>query len=318
LSVKNHCANGPAKTLRGRDKKSENRCNFISPYLLALLQAQNTSFEHAKLALSVAEDHDMLTFTALPAFNDNYIWLIQDAQRQLCAAVDPGDAQPVLNWLAEHPQWQLTDILVTHYHHDHIGGVSALKEATHARVVGPARETIPSLDLPVDEGASIELLGHTVQVFAVPGHTLGHLAYFCQAGARQPWLLSGDTLFAGGCGRMFEGTAEQMYSSLSRLAALPDNTLVYCTHEYTLSNLRFAQAVEPNNPDIQKRMTEVRQLREQQQITLPSNLALEKRTNPFLRCEQAPVIQAAEQKNGASLDKSYAVFATLRSWKDTF
>ena len=260
----------------------------------------------------------MLTFTALPAFNDNYIWLLQDAQRQLCTVVDPGDAQPVLNWLAEHPEWQLTDILITHHHHDHVGGVNALKQATQARVIGPARETIPSLDLAVDEGATIELLGYTVQVFAVPGHTLGHVVYFCPADANSPWLLSGDTLFAGGCGRIFEGTAEQMYSSLSRLAALPDNTRVYCTHEYTLSNLLFAEAVEPNNAELTTRLAEVRQLREKQHITLPTSIALEKRTNPFLRCEQLEVIQAAEQKAGGVLDRNHAVFAALRSWKDTF
>ncbi|HKM37323.1 MAG TPA: hydroxyacylglutathione hydrolase [Thiopseudomonas sp.] len=260
----------------------------------------------------------MLTFTALPAFNDNYIWLIQDAQRQVCAAVDPGDAQPVLDWLAAHPQWQLTDILITHYHHDHIGGVSALKAATQARVVGPARETIPCLDLPVDDDATIDLFGHTVQVFAVPGHTLGHVAYFCKSGLTQPWLLSGDTLFAAGCGRMFEGHPEQMYASLARLAALPDNTLVYCTHEYTLSNLLFAQAVEPDNHDIQQRIVQVRQLRDNQHITLPSHIALEKRTNPFLRCEQTAVIKAAQQQTGQELKENHEVFAALRSWKDTF
>lgn len=260
----------------------------------------------------------MLTFTALPAFNDNYIWLIQDTQRQLCAAVDPGDAQPVLNWLADHPEWQLSDILITHHHRDHVGGVTVLKDATQARVVGPARETIPSLDLPVDDGATIEVLGHTVQVFAVPGHTLGHVVYFCSQPAESPWLLSGDTLFAGGCGRIFEGTAEQMYTSLSRLAALPDNTRVYCTHEYTLSNLLFAQAVEPNNAELNQRVTEVRKLRNAQQITLPSSIALEKRTNPFLRCEQPEVILAAEQTAGTALNSGHTVFGALRSWKDTF
>lgn len=259
----------------------------------------------------------MLTFTALPAFNDNYIWLIQDAQHKLCAAVDPGDAQPVLSWLAEHPDWQLSDIIITHHHHDHVGGVSALKQATQARVVGPANETIPCLDLPVDEGATIELLGHTVQVFAVPGHTLGHVVYFCPETDETPWLLSGDTLFAGGCGRIFEGTAQQMHTSLSRLADLPDNTRVYCTHEYTLSNLLFAQAVEPNNADLKQRITHVRQLRDKQLITLPSTIDLEKRTNPFLRCEQPEVIKAAEQKSGVVL-RGNAVFSTLRSWKDTF
>ncbi len=260
----------------------------------------------------------MLTFTALPAFNDNYIWLIQQASSQRCAVVDPGDAQPVLTWLAEHPQWHLSDILITHHHKDHVGGVTVLKEATQARVTGPARESIPSLDVPVDEGSRIDLLGHTVQVFAVPGHTLGHVVYFCPTGLTQPWLLSGDTLFAGGCGRIFEGTAEQMYTSLQRLAALPEDTLVYCTHEYTLSNLRFAQAVEPNNADIAQRLDEVRELRDSQQITLPSTIALEQRTNPFLRCDSMPLIQAAERKAGVPLPESHAVFAALRSWKDTF
>ncbi len=260
----------------------------------------------------------MLTFTALPAFNDNYIWLLQNPTTQHCAVVDPGDAQPVLNWLAANPQWQLTDILITHHHHDHVGGVTQLKQATQAQVTGPALEKIPSLDVAVDEGSNLSLLGHTVQVFAVPGHTLGHVVYFCQTTGNTPWLLSGDTLFAGGCGRIFEGTAEQMYTSLAKLAALPDETLVYCTHEYTLSNLRFAQAVEPNNPELAKRLLEVKDLREKQCITLPSNIALEKAINPFLRCSETAVKQAAEEKAQSSLQSSSAVFATLRTWKDTF
>lgn len=260
----------------------------------------------------------MLTFTALPAFNDNYIWLIQNLATQHCAVVDPGDAQPVLDWLASHPQWHLTDILITHHHHDHVGGVTQLKQATQAQVTGPAREKIPSLDIAVDQGSLISLLEHTVQVFAVPGHTLGHLVYFCNDHTDSPWLLSGDTLFAGGCGRIFEGTAEQMYASLTQLAALPDNTLVYCTHEYTLSNLLFARAVEPNNAVLNKRLIEVQHLRDNQRITLPSTIALEKASNPFLRCAEPAVKHAAEQKAGTALDTESAVFARLRTWKDTF
>lgn len=260
----------------------------------------------------------MLTFTALPAFNDNYIWLLQNFATQQCAVVDPGDAQPVLNWLSEHPQWQLTDILITHHHHDHVGGVTQLKQATHAQVTGPARESIPSIDVSVDEGAQISVLEHNVQVFAVPGHTLGHVVYFCQDAANTPWLLSGDTLFAGGCGRIFEGTPEQMHASLTKLAALPDATLVYCTHEYTLSNLLFAQAVEPDNKNLAQRLHEVKQLREQQTITLPSSIALEKASNPFLRCAESTVKLAAEQKTQTQLTTNTAVFAALRSWKDTF
>jgi hydroxyacylglutathione hydrolase len=260
----------------------------------------------------------MLTFTALPAFNDNYIWLVQNSTTQHCAVVDPGDATPVLNWLENNPQWQLTDILVTHHHPDHVGGVTQLKHASQAQVTGPAREKIPSVDVAVDEGSQITLLGHTVQVFAVPGHTLGHVVYFCQDTANTPWLLSGDTLFAGGCGRLFEGTPEQMHASLSKLSALPEQTLVYCTHEYTLSNLLFAQAVEPNNPDLAKRLLEVKALRENQCITLPSSIALEKASNPFLRCSEATVKLAAEQKAHTQLNTETAVFAILRSWKDTF
>ena len=260
----------------------------------------------------------MLTFTALPAFNDNYIWLLQNSNTLQCAVVDPGVAQPVLDWLASNSPWQLTDILITHHHHDHVGGVTQLKQATQAKVTGPAREKIPSLDLAVDEGSQIELLGHTVQVFAVPGHTLGHVVYFSDDTKNTPWLLSGDTLFAGGCGRIFEGSAEQMYASLSKLAALPDTTLVYCTHEYTLSNLLFAVAVEPGNAELAKRLLEVQQLREQHLITLPSNIALEKASNPFLRCLEPSVKDAAEQKAQTPLQTASEEVATLRTWKDTF
>lgn len=260
----------------------------------------------------------MLTFTALPAFNDNYIWLLQNADTLRCAVVDPGDAQPVLDWLTANQQWQLTDILITHHHHDHVGGVSQLKQATQAKVTGPAGEKIPGIDVAVDEGSHIELLGHSVQVFAVPGHTLGHVVYFSDDTPNAPWLLSGDTLFAGGCGRIFEGSAEQMYASLSKLAKLPDTTLVYCTHEYTLSNLLFAVAVEPSNAELAKRLLEVKQLREQQLITLPSNIALEKASNPFLRCLEPAIKDAAEQKAKKTLPTASAVFAVLRSWKDTF
>lgn len=260
----------------------------------------------------------MLIFTALPAFNDNYMWLLQNPTTYKCAVVDPGDAQPVLDWLAAHPQWQLTDILITHHHHDHVGGVTQLKQATHAQVTGPARETIPSLDVAVDQGSQINLLNHTVQVFAVPGHTLGHVVYFCQNTENTPWLLSGDTLFAGGCGRIFEGTAEQMHASLTQLAALPDTTRIYCTHEYTLSNLLFANAVEPDNLALTQRLTEVKQLRANQCITLPSTLALEKSSNPFLRCAEPTVKYAAEQHAQTQLANASAVFASIRAWKDVF
>ena len=218
----------------------------------------------------------MIKIDALPAFSDNYIWLLQDSGQQRCAVIDPGDAAPVLAWLNAHPGWRLSDILITHHHHDHVGGIAQLKAATGARVVGPARETIPERDRALSDGDSVEVLGHTLSVIEVPGHTLGHIAYYQ---AEQHWLFCGDTLFAAGCGRLFEGSPAQMHASLQRLAALPDRTLVYCTHEYTLSNLRFAQAVEPDNAQIAERLRQVAAWREAGQISLPSTLAHRPRTS---------------------------------------
>ena len=259
----------------------------------------------------------MIQIEALPAFTDNYLWLLQDARQQRCAVVDPGDAAPVLQWLAEHPGWRLTDILVTHHHPDHVGGVAELKKACGARVFGPALETIPGRDVALEDGQSIEVLGLEWRVLHVPGHTLGHIAYF-HADPRQPLLLCGDTLFAAGCGRLFEGTAQQMHYSLSRLAALPDDTLVYCTHEYTLSNLRFACAVEPENPAISNRLAEVTRLRAANAISLPTRIALEKQTNPFLRSAEAAVRQMAATRSGSENLSEEAVFAAIRGWKDQF
>lgn len=260
----------------------------------------------------------MLKLIPLKAFNDNYIWLIQNPDTLQCAAVDPGDAAPVLDWLAQHPQWHLTDIIITHHHQDHTGGISTLKQQTQARVIGPALEDIPELDLPVQDNQHISSLGVELKAMLVPGHTKGHIAYY-YAGT-QPWLLSGDTLFAAGCGRLFEGTAQQMYHSLQRLAQLPEHTLVYCTHEYTQSNLKFAAAVEPNNPQIEQRLTEVTTLREQDRITLPSTIALEKQTNPFLRCTNAELIAQVSQQQQLALSQQepIATFAALRAWKDNF
>lgn len=257
----------------------------------------------------------MLKIDALPAFTDNYIWLLQDTQRQHCAAVDPGDAAPVQAWLDAHPGWQLTDILITHHHHDHVGGVQQLKAQYGARVYGPATEKIPALDQGLADGQRIRILEHELQVIEVPGHTLGHIAYFHDADA--PWLLSGDTLFAAGCGRLFEGSAAQMHASLQRLASLPAQTLVYCTHEYTLSNLRFAQAVEPGNREIAERLEQVTRLRQAGQISLPSSLLIEQATNPFLRCSE-PAVVAACQHQGHQGETPEAVFAALRAWKDNF
>ncbi|BFN27973.1 hydroxyacylglutathione hydrolase [Pseudomonas sp. SCT] len=259
----------------------------------------------------------MLKIEALPAFTDNYIWLLQDDATQRCAAVDPGDAAPVLSWLQDHPDWRLSDILITHHHHDHVGGVERLKTQTGARVYGPAAENIPARDEALSDGQRIRVLDKDLEVIAVPGHTLGHIAYV-HSDAEQPWLLSGDTLFAAGCGRLFEGTPEQMFASLQRLASLPDDTLVYCTHEYTLSNLRFAQAVEPYNQEIQQRVREVTVLREENHFSLPTRMNIERATNPFLRSSVEAVQQAASEHCGRRLEDNVAVFAALRAWKDRF
>ncbi len=257
----------------------------------------------------------MLTIDALPAFNDNYIWLLQDPVTRCCAVVDPGDAQPVLDWLQGHPGWQLSDILITHHHFDHVGGIERLKANSGARVLGPAAEQIPLRDQALAEGMRIDVLGYTFDVLEVPGHTLGHIAYFQP---EQHWLFCGDTLFAAGCGRLFEGTPEQMHGSLQRLAALPDDSLIYCTHEYTLSNLRFAAAVEPANPEVQARLLEVEAWRREGRISLPSNMVLERATNPFLRSAIDAVMKKIDERDGPANRTPQQVFSALRAWKDHF
>lgn len=257
----------------------------------------------------------MIQIDALPAFTDNYLWLLQDTAERRCAVVDPGDAAPVLAWLEAHPGWQLTDILVTHHHQDHVGGVAQLKQATGARVFGPATENIPGRDIALADNARIEVLGLKLDVFAVPGHTLGHIAYYHSG---QGVLFSGDTLFAAGCGRLFEGTPAQMHHSLTRFAALPQATLVYCAHEYTLSNLRFAQAVEPDNQDIAQRVLDAQALRAQNIPTIPSTIGLEKLTNPFLRVDETSVKEKADERVSGASASAVGVFAALRAWKDKF
>ncbi|WP_440779044.1 hydroxyacylglutathione hydrolase [Pseudomonas syringae] len=259
----------------------------------------------------------MIQIHALPAFNDNYIWLLQDLSSQQCVVVDPGDAAPVLEWLAQNQHYRLTDILITHHHNDHVGGVVELKQATQARVLGPEAESIPARDVALIDHDRLTVLGLEFVVHAVPGHTLGHIAFYHED-ATAPLLFSGDTLFAAGCGRLFEGTPGQMHASLERLAALPDSTLIYCAHEYTLSNLRFAQAVEPDNQDIAERLAQVTLMRSENRISLPSSLALEKRTNPFLRTRETSVKEKADERSGGQNTSQSAVFASLRAWKDKF
>lgn len=233
--------------------------------------------------------------------------------------VDPGDAAPVLHVLQTRGL-QLAAILVTHHHGDHTGGVASLKVATGAQVYGTGGEDITGIDHPLQGGENLNLLGHAVEVLAVPGHTRGHVAFWLpmhEAAGEQPILFCGDTLFSAGCGRLFEGTPAQMYRSLLLLATLPDATRICCAHEYTLSNLRFAHAVEPDNADIANHTHHCEQLRRNGLPTLPSTLAQEKRINPYLRCQQ-PRVRASAQTREPAAHTDADVFAALRRWKNEF
>ena len=250
----------------------------------------------------------------LPAFADNYIWMLHDGHTAL--VVDPGDAQPVLAAL-QREGLQLQSILVTHHHADHTGGVAGLRQATGAQVYGPAGEDMPEPLQRLTGGAHVSSLGLDFLVMDVPGHTAGHVAYFCNAMDGAPLLFCGDTLFSAGCGRLFEGTPAQMLASLDSLAALPDNTRVCCTHEYTLGNLKFACAVEPDNAELQRYSSHCQQLRAQGLPTLPSTMALERQINPFLR-SRIPAVMAAARHHDATMTDHTGVFATLRQWKNDY
>ena len=263
---------------------------------------------------------------AIAAFSDNYIWLLHDGHDAL--VVDPGDAAPVLLALTAR-KLRLAGILVTHHHADHVGGVDELRAHLQGPVYGPAFETIPQPCIPCEAGATVELLGQRFSVIDVPGHTAGHIAFFLEqpSDGGAPILFCGDTLFSGGCGRLFEGTPAQMHASLQRLAALPGATRVCCGHEYTLSNLRFAQVIEPGNQALTDYVAWCEGQRQQLRPTLPSSMALERQVNPFLRCTEPAVIEAVTAQLPASLQPAtapdysgdaVAVLAALRQWKNQF
>lgn len=266
------------------------------------------------MRLTVAKPE--LTLLPLPAFSDNYIWLLHDGRQAW--AVDPGDARPVLAALQELGL-NLEGILLTHHHADHTGGVQELRQATRAVVYGPAGEEMPEPVRRVAEGDQIHLLGQSFEVLEVPGHTAGHIAYFGAATPdnKTPLLFSGDTLFSGGCGRLFEGTPAQMLASLDKLARLPDATRVCCAHEYTMSNLRFALAVEPDNPDLTAYFQRCEALRASGLPTLPSSLGIERLINPFLRIRE-PAVVASVKTQARDAVGDVPLFAALREWKNHF
>jgi hydroxyacylglutathione hydrolase len=254
----------------------------------------------------------MLQVVPVAAFKDNYVWTLRSATH--AAVVDPGEAKPVLDYLARE-KLELAAILATHHHADHVGGIAELRARYEVPVYGPKHEPIATLTRAVAEGDTVKLpeLGVSFSVLDIPGHTRAHIAYY-GAGA----LFCGDTLFACGCGRLFEGTAEQMYASLAKLAALPDETKVYCGHEYTLANIGFAKAVEPGNRALAEREARDRKLRDAGQPTLPSTLRDEKATNPFLRCREPAVVESANKYLGSRVADPVRVFAAIRDWKNKF
>lgn len=253
-----------------------------------------------------------LSITAIPAFGDNYIWLLK-AGGKACAVVDPGDEDPVLEFL-EQNGLDLRYILLTHHHHDHVGGVPDLLEHFDATVFGPADERIPFVDQVCREGDRVVLadLNLDFNVLEVPAHTRSHIAFYSQN-----VLFSGDTLFSLGCGRFFEGTAVDMQKSLDKLAALPAGTKNYCAHEYTQANCRFALQVEPENPVLQARSLEIDSLRAADKITLPTTLGDELATNPFLRTREDDVVKAARKIDPSAMPGT-STMAVIRAWKDRF
>ncbi|WP_435277056.1 hydroxyacylglutathione hydrolase [Psychrobium sp. nBUS_13] len=256
--------------------------------------------------------------TAIKAFNDNYIWAIHQDQNDKCVIVDPGSANKVLEFLTNN-KLSLDAILITHHHHDHVGGVNALQaHFPNTPVYGPSKEARDTVTHPLTEGEVIDITAFemTLKVLDVPGHTLGHIAYFDESS-----LFCGDTLFSAGCGRMFEGTPKMFSNSLTKLAALPIDTFVYCAHEYTLSNLNFAQAVSPNSIELKQYIASCEEKRSSGLPTIPSSIGIELSVNPFLRVNKPEVIESLNNKFAIHLNAQSNLdqnFKWLRQWKDSF
>ncbi len=251
-----------------------------------------------------------MNLNSIPAFQDNYIWVLSNDEGH-CVIVDPGEAAPVLSAIEDN-QWQPQAILLTHHHHDHVGGVKELRQRFPDVVVyGPEETQDKGATKCVVEGDKLILLGYEFSVFATPGHTLGHVSYYTI-----PYLFCGDTLFSGGCGRLFEGTADQMYKSFQKINALPGETVICCAHEYTLANMKFAQHILPGDASIEDYLNKVKQLRTKNQTTLPVTLENERRINVFLRTEDPDLIRVIDKET--KLQQPNTRFAWLRSKKDTF
>ncbi len=262
----------------------------------------------------------MIQVKPIPAFSDNYIWCLIDQGGHKAAVVDPGDSEAVITALNK---WnlQLEAIIITHHHMDHTGGIDGLLSSYSPQqipVYGPENPNISQITHRLSEQMTFQLFGISFTTLAVPGHTLDHIALFAEQSPLGPIVFCGDTLFAGGCGRLFEGTPEMMLNSLNRLATLPDITKVYCAHEYTLANLDFARQVEPKNSLLIERIKEDQSKRNQKLPTLPSTINLELATNPFLRSSEQAVIEAANSHSDTKLINSTEVFAAIRKWKDNY
>lgn len=261
----------------------------------------------------------IMKVSMIKAFSDNYIWAISSNTSQNMALVDPGDASVCIEFI-EQQQLQLSSILITHHHADHVGGINTLVEYCKNKqwpltIYGPESESIPHCDVALNDSHTVKLadLGFEFSIIDLPGHTSGHIAYLSQDN-----LFCGDTLFSGGCGRLFEGTPSQMLSSLEKLSALPERTHVYCAHEYTQANLNFALTVEPGNSELVHYYNQVLQKREQGIATIPTSIMLEKKINPFLRCHEPSLMTSASEYSEVKVEDKLKAFTIIRAWKDIF